>query len=142
MEAHDSLIKNSETLTSLFGYWPSFHDAEVISLTLNRDGPALLADIHVFEMTRQVSEKGTYVCRHHCVVTLRFSTVDQVQLEGFNQQNVLMGLRIEDVSARQLEKIKFEVYFDSSFGVDCSFACFGIEVLAVRPGVPEGSVYA
>jgi hypothetical protein len=142
MKEKASLIKGSEKLTSLFGYWPTFHDAEVISLTLNRAGSTLLADVHVFEITSEVSQKGSFLCRHHCVVTLRFSEVDQVKIEGFGQQNPLMGLRIEDVSARQLERIKFEVSFDGSFGLDCSFACAAVEVLTVKTGIPEGSVYA
>ena len=28
-------IQNSHLLTDIFGYWPSFHDAEVLSLTIN-----------------------------------------------------------------------------------------------------------
>jgi hypothetical protein len=32
MENIESLIQGSEKLTSIFGYWPSFHDAEIIDL--------------------------------------------------------------------------------------------------------------
>jgi hypothetical protein len=32
MAAIDSLIVGSEKLTTIFGYWPSFHDAEVSEL--------------------------------------------------------------------------------------------------------------
>jgi len=45
-------ITGADQVTSIFGHWPSFHDAEVIRLELVRGdpfvcGPVLLADIHV-----------------------------------------------------------------------------------------------
>jgi hypothetical protein len=36
MDAPEKLIENSERLASIFGYWPSFHDAEVIKFDLWR----------------------------------------------------------------------------------------------------------
>ena len=46
-------FENEEKLIDIFGYWPSFHDAEILRIRLDRagsDGPSLTADIHVFEM--------------------------------------------------------------------------------------------
>jgi hypothetical protein len=111
-------------------------------LVFDRAGPTITADIHVFEMTSEVSPTGHYMCRNHRVAKLRFLTVDEVQLEGFNHQNALMGLIISDESHRQIERIKFEVSFDGAYGVGLSFVCSGIEVCAVTPGIPSGSVYA
>ena len=31
-------IEYAEAITSIFGYWPSFHDAEVLTMHLDRDG--------------------------------------------------------------------------------------------------------
>jgi len=31
MENIETLIQGSEKLTNIFGYWPDFHDAEVIT---------------------------------------------------------------------------------------------------------------
>jgi len=58
-------IENSEAITSLFGYWPSFHDAEVIQISISRfsehgGAPSLSADVHVFEMTRQLNSDTTF----------------------------------------------------------------------------------
>jgi len=54
-------VINNEALTNIFGYWPSFHDAEVTQVRLDRGegvgpagettNPTLEADIHVFEMS-------------------------------------------------------------------------------------------
>jgi hypothetical protein len=54
----ESNIENSHLLTDIFGRWPSFHDAELLRMTLGRGeaqsfSPYLQATIHVFEMTPQ-----------------------------------------------------------------------------------------
>lgn len=131
-------IPGSELLTRLFGRWPSFHDAEVVRLTLERtephaDGPDLIAEVHAFEMTDRIGPDGRYVLRHHVLVTFRFRGVDSVNLKWFNNQNVLAGLAISDIRSRLLEDLKYEVRFDGSFGVDASFLCRDVRVETVRP---------
>ena len=139
----ENKIKNSHQLTDVFGRWPSFHDAEVLRINLDRDradsefGPNLQAAIHVFEMTSQVDERGRYVLKNHVVVNLRFFEVVELNLVDFNYQNVLMGLSIRDISDRQLERVKFEVSFDPSFGVGAEFQCHSISVESVEPFVPK-----
>ncbi len=129
-------------VTNVFGYWPGFHDAEVRKLELKVTddfvvGPDLIADIHAFEMTREVSSSGHYVLRNHVLVTIRFRGIDNLEIGGFNNQNALMGLRIEDIRARQLENVKFDVSFDSSWGVGAKFVCREVVVERVQPWEPE-----
>lgn len=131
-------IEGAELLTSVFGYWPSFHDAEVVRLELVRvdpfaQGPDLLADVHAFEITKEVGSDGYLVLRHHVLVSFRFRGVDQLQLGGWNNQNALMGLRIDDISSRQLDVLRFEVCFDSSWGVQAEFLCRSVVIESVRP---------
>ena len=138
----ESKIVNGHLLTDVFGRWPSFHDAEVLRLTLDRGEdyshrPNLQALIHVYEMTSQVDERNMYVLKNHVIVTFRFFEVVEVRLEGFNQQNVLQGLSIIDVSDRQLERVKFEVSFNGTFGVDAAFGCHSINIEAVEPYTGE-----
>jgi hypothetical protein len=140
-------VAGSEKLTALFGYWPSFHDAEVVEIRLRRGDaqapfPTLAARVHVFEMTDEIARSGAYVCRHHCIVELLFVDVVQLELDDFNHQNALMGLEIAEVSERQLERVKFEVHFDGAYGTDLRFSCRSVEVVSVEPGLPPGSVYA
>ena len=111
-------------------------------MAFDRAGPSITADIHVFEMTSEISPTGHYICRKHCVSRLRFVQVDEIEFEGFNHQNALMGLVIKDGSHRKMERIKFEVSLDGAYGVDLSFVCSGIEVRDVTPGIPGGSVYS
>lgn len=138
-------IKNSELLTEVFGRWPSFHDSEVVEIILSRDkysseyGPTLRAALYVFDMTSEIDEKGYYVLKNKSIVWIQFLEVVELSLDDFNYQNVLWGLTIIDVSGDQLERVKFEVSFDSSFGIDAKFKCFAIEVESVEPYKPEES---
>jgi hypothetical protein len=96
-------IGNSEALTEIFGRWPSFHDAEVIALRLDREAgeggtPALELGVHLWEMTNDVDPDGFYVRRHHTITTLRFADIDDLDLGGFNGQNVIADLTIKEVT--------------------------------------------
>jgi hypothetical protein len=139
-------VQNHEMLEEIFGYWPSFHDAEVVRMRLDRGDsthpggerrkPSLETDVHVFEITDQVTDQGFYALRKHTLATLAFHGIDDLQLEGFNHQNVLFGLQLEDVSQRQLEALKWQVSFDSSFGVHSTLMCETIEVVRAVPYEP------
>jgi hypothetical protein len=139
MNAHER-IDGAERLTRVFGSWPSFHDAEVLWVRLDRrpfdevdDGPGVEALIHTFEMTSEVGPGGYYVLRHHSLVLFRFHDVDELDLGGFNHQNVLFGLSIADVRECQIERINFEVTLESSYGLSGSFLCRRVEVKEVTP---------
>jgi hypothetical protein len=141
-----TLLAGADRLTSLFGYWPSFHDSEVIEVRLRRDEgdgkPSLTATIHVFEMTREVSATGHFVCRHHVLVTLHFSNVSHLEADGFNHQNALAGLVIEDAAAPDQYAGTIRVAMEGAYGFDCEFYCHAAAVVDVVPGIPHGSVYA
>jgi hypothetical protein len=144
MESVVDRISGGEKLVAIFGYWPSFHDAEVIWLKLDRRlddnglSPTLETQIHAFETSKQVDEKGFYVLRHHVLVHLRFQDVVDLSLEGFNHQNALFGIEISDLTERQWEHIFFQVRFDSSHGMGASFQCHAIEVVEVAPCDEKG----
>jgi hypothetical protein len=133
-------IAGAEQLVAVFGYWPSFHDAEVLWLWLDRRahgdgcyGPTLEALVRAFEMTSEVGADGYYVLRHHVLVHLRFLDVVELRLDGFNYQNALMGLTFADLRDRQMERVRWAVRFDSAFGLDASFQCYAAEVVSVVP---------
>jgi hypothetical protein len=135
-------VENAELLTRVFGRWPSFHDAEILAIRLDRGsgvsvGPSLEADVHLFEMTSEVLPTGFYVLRNHTLVSLRFDEIDNMKLADFNHQNVIYGLTLEDVSAQQLERVKWKVSFDPSYGVSAEFECRTVGVVAAAPYVPQ-----
>jgi Immunity protein 50 len=138
-----SRIHNSEALTSVFGTWPSFHDAEVVAVRLDRSGmsgPEMEADIHVFEMTPEVTPEGFYRLRNHTLVTLLFTGIEGLSMDDFNQQNVLSDLVLKDTSERQPDVLEWEVVFAASFGLAAKFLCEAISVLRAEPFQPSSPV--
>jgi len=96
----------------------------------------LLAKIHAWDMTNELDSRGYYVLKNHTLVTLRFSGVEELKLEGFNHQNVIFGLIIQPREDAGSGNPKFHVEFDPSFGVDALFDCSAIEVVDAIP-MPE-----
>ena len=133
---HERIV-NSETLTASFGGWPSFHDAEVVALRLDRGDktrdPWLETDIHVWQGSPEVDARGYFVGRLHTLVTLRFEGVDELWLYGLNHQNALWDLELEDLSELETAGVRWGVGMPTSFGLAGNFVCAGIAVVAARP---------
>src|SRR3954470_819998 len=126
-------FEGSTKIIDAFGYWPSFHDAEVYAIHLDRGQgnsdnssfvfPILTAKIHVFEMTDQVNSAGYFVLVKHTLVTLRFHGVDECRLDGFNHQNAILGLTVSEPAPGPRKVPVREVRMEAAFGLDASFKC-------------------
>ena len=133
-----SKIQNSRLLTDVFGRFPSFHDAEIHQLNhvcgeTRSFTPTLFALIHVFEMTSEVDEKKRYVLENHVLVEFRFSKVNNLEIAGFNHQNVLQFLEITETAETEDAETEFEVLFEGIFGVSAKFHCETISIESVTP---------
>jgi hypothetical protein len=116
-----------------FGYWPTFHDAEVLSILLDRTGGSRIA-IHTFEMTREVDLSGHYVLGKHAIVTFVLEGFPQdergitnTRVEAFNSQNVLSSARVIKIPKG------YELVLEGCFGVDGSLVCERMSV-TLDPG--------
>ena len=97
MNAPEGIV-NSRRLVERFGFWPSFHDAEVVSLTLDRrgeNGPTAELLVHTWAMTDKIDERGYYVLENHTLVRFMLEKVVSCEFSELNRQNVLFGLSIE-----------------------------------------------
>ena len=149
MAADYSEIENANLLVEAFGYWPRFHDAELFSFNLSRGSllpekdswefPSIEARLHVFEMTSDVTPDGYFILHKHHLVDFRFEGVEDLHLEGFNHQNVLLGLEFRPIDGSPQ---RFEVFFDSAFGADAKFSCSRIVITGLAPCGPKGSACA
>ena len=132
-------VEGADKLIAVFGYWPSFHDAEVVRMTLDsgrrQDGvaPSVDAMIHTWESTAEVDATGYFVLRNHVIVHLRFREIDGLDLRGFNHQNVLSSLQFVDLRKQGPVRFQFEIQFHDNFGVHGVFRCRTIELLDVSP---------
>jgi hypothetical protein len=86
-------ITGAAELHDWFGYWPDFHDAEIMSLHLNRAGSSVLR-LHTWETSKEVDHQGNYVQKKHLVVELGLNNISELDLHDFNNQNVISGLII------------------------------------------------
>ena len=73
--------------------WPSFHDAEVVSLA--RTAETCVAVIHVFEATNQVDTTGHFILDKHHPVELCMRGVRTDTLPRTYTGDVLNGLGAE-----------------------------------------------
>ncbi len=144
MDSPVSFVEHAERLTDIFGYWPLFHDAEVLEMYLWRGDvepdrekyvfPVLTVKLHLWEMTEETNAKGELQLRHHTLATLRFhNLLDDLELSGFNHQNAIYGLTIEQRQRDNGPSPYLAVEFESGFGVGARFTCLGAEVLDAVP---------
>lgn len=145
-------IKNSYKITDIFGYWPSFHDAEIYDLRMTVAGgepwvtgsesPAMEMLVHVFEMTNDVTSEGDFRLGKHTLARLRFGNVDGLQLSNFWYQNCISELvfGIEPMSSPRGSRpaegprpnlLRVEIH--SNVGLSGKFKCQSAEVVSTEP---------
>ncbi len=118
------------------GCVPSFHDAEIVELALDRVQSCCRIKIHAFERTPETYATGHYVCVKHVVVTLRLLHVMNLQLDDFNHQNALDYLGI----LRQPNG-NILLTMEPCYGLGGEIEAMGLEI-SLEPGIPPDSVYA
>ena len=136
-------VVNASRLVEAFGYWPSFHDAEVHQAILDRgaanERPSVTLLVNVFDSSGAVDERGYFDVRINVMVTLRFTDVNDLELSDLGAQNVISELRLE---AQAGGRIAIEL--GPCFGLNGVFTCRALEVLDVmpysRPDAPSGPV--
>jgi hypothetical protein len=117
------------------GYAPRFHDAEVLGLTLDREGARCSLRVHGFEMTSEVDGRGYFVCKRHAVVTFALVGLTALELADFAEQNALMGLTID-----RNDDGGFRLELDPANGLSGSIEARTLEI-SIEPGIPPGSQY-
>lgn len=90
MRIHEASVYESihggSDLLKWFGKVPSFHDAEIISLTLDHAGPSRLV-LHGWVMMK--GPDGYLVLEKSAIVTFVLEEIADLQLQGFTRQNVI-----------------------------------------------------
>lgn len=153
VEHPESLIEGAGKLTDIFGYWPSFHDAEVIDFSLWRGdvnpeknrwvSPVLTVKIHLWEMAKDPQNDGAFQFLKHTLTLLRFHDVNHITLAGFNHQNPIFGLSFAVQQRGMLADGSpvtpyIVVEFEEAFQFSTTFKCFRAEVVSAVPCTEEG----
>ncbi|HEV2326541.1 MAG TPA: Imm50 family immunity protein [Terracidiphilus sp.] len=150
-------IKNSYKITDIFGYWPSFEDAEIQELRLSVAGgepwvtgsesPALEMTVHVFERTDELTPEDRFVLNKHTLVRFRFNNIDGLQLSNFWYQNCIadFDFGIESTTpsrarnsgeASRTSMLRVDIH--SSVGLSGKFKCQSAEVISTEPCDEKG----
>ena len=121
-------IPGSADLISWFGLWPSFHDAEVLSIHLNRQGESKVV-VHTWQKTDEVDGRGHFVLTKHVVVTFLLESTLSVKLEDFNHQNVISGLSLDATASG------YRLILHPCFGAEGMLEAERVRI-KIQPGVP------
>ncbi|MCJ2047852.1 immunity 50 family protein [Methylobacterium sp. J-078] len=84
-------VSGGPELVRHFGQVPSFHDAGVLSLHLNRNGPSALR-LHGWSNTGRLGADRALALDRHAIVTFTLEGLMDLQIDGFSIQNVIGGL--------------------------------------------------
>lgn len=125
------LIQGSERVIEAIGFWPGFHDAEVISFSVSRPLPGgnsvTVARLCVHYRAHEVVGAGTadfeYVCSKSLLIELVFSDIHDLSLIDFNHQNVLNSI---DLKRLQDSSVVTEIV--SIWGLGGSIRCTNVAV--------------
>jgi hypothetical protein len=133
-------LRNNEAVVKAFGYWPSFHDAPVLAFRfIEEAGGEVEMDLHGWEMTEVVDERGYFKLIKHHLVRFAFREISNADLREFTPNNILFALGLS--SPDEFEAAgKFKVTLDSAMGSDLcgSFSARSGEVLEVTPCDEKG----
>jgi Immunity protein 50 len=128
MEPYE-FIEGHERVIAHLGLWPSFHDAEVFKLELDRTKattneiqPVLNLHLRGWVMTSEIISTGHFKLIGDALFHFKFEGINDLQINGFNGQNVISSLNLElghhpDKPERNIIKVELEhcYLFDASF---------------------------
>ena len=89
-------IPGAFDLFDWFGHWPGFHDAEIVSLVLDRSGVSTLK-VNTWQMTKQVDGRGCFILEKPVTVSFAMEEILDLELNGFSCQNVIFGLELNPI---------------------------------------------
>jgi hypothetical protein len=128
------LVENGKALVEAMGFWPSFHDANVMEAL--RDADAFAVTVHLFAMTDQVNSDGYYILEKHHLVTIALHGVQSNSLPSDYSTDCLDGLSFQRDGA--FLQVEFGSHMDQGGTVVCRKA----EIASVVPCTSTGVALA
>ncbi len=124
----------SQLLEWFDGRVPSFHDAEVLELVLDRKKACCTIKVHTFQITSEVDAKGFFVLHKHAQVSFHLEGVANLELNDFNEQNAIYGLALGRTAD---QAIRLEL--DQCHGL-FGFVEARVLTIGLEPGKPNDGV--
>ena len=131
-------IANSERVLEALGYWPTFHDAEVISFLVERALPLrsgyssarMAVHVRKYESVGEGTAQYAQVLRKSVLIRFAFSTVSELELSDFNHQNVINSITVEQAGGNGLSSL--QVTIESIWGFGGTLRCMSASVETVE----------
>jgi immunity protein 50 of polymorphic toxin system len=128
------LVENGKALTEAMGYWPSFHDANVLAVA--RDDHAFTLTVHLFAMTDQIDPAGYFILEKHHLVTIVMHDVQSNSLPPAYSDDCLDRLSFSRTG--DFSQVDFESHLDQ----DGTVVCRRVEIASIAPCSSEGVALA
>lgn len=128
-------IPGGSELVAWFGHVPDFHDGEILSMALERGGPSCQILVHYWTYSGAKDSDGYFVSDRHAVVRFALDGVTDVQLAGFNQQNVVMEIILSCT-----EENGYRLELVPCFGIDAWIEARELTI-SLTPGIPDNSIH-
>jgi hypothetical protein len=127
-----SLVKNSDAVLSVYGYWPDFHDAEVVKfcLQLSKKGDQHTADV-IIAVHHWGQDNPKYVrSGPDCIIEFSCRNISNANIQVDELNN---GGWIDEICI--VEKNDDLLMFDIRplSGFDICFDCEAIEIVGIYP---------
>jgi hypothetical protein len=140
MQPH-KFIEGYEEVIARFGQWPSFHDGEVHRIVLDRMSrspagsyiPSVEIHLRGWIMGPEVTAEGFYRFSNDSVVHFLFEDIFDLELEGFNQQNVLSSLNLSLIEEQNRNRQALHVELEHCYLFSGGFSARKAKVLGVVP---------
>lgn len=129
-------IADCDKVISHFGMWPSFHDGEVYRLVFDRPSKSAAgASVPSIELTLRgwVMSRDVWKVAAEAVVQILFEDVFDVELEGFNNQNVITALNLSTIGDAGEAVQSLHVELEHCYQFSCEFKARRARVLTVSP---------
>jgi hypothetical protein len=95
-----------------FGFEPTFHDAEVVSVELRREPELSVLKLAYWRTNEDVTESGVYRQDRHATVVFELGEIEELRLGGWSHQNVNSEMNVERTQSG------FRLLFPQIYGVD------------------------
>jgi hypothetical protein len=133
-------IAGSEKLVAALGYWPTFHDAEVISVSAQRALPVAVggARVELVVHVRKYEVRGEGTAQYEqalvksVLASFLCTQVADLELSEFNHQNVINSLSVRNEPSPEAAGAPLVLTIEPIWGVGGTVRCARVEVSTVQ----------
>jgi hypothetical protein len=128
----ETVVTNAWLIRHIYGYWPSFHDAKMSSVSLRQISVAQQwrTDMEISVHYRTPNNSSRQVEKIDCKLTF---LLEDVAGEEFSTDNVRFTNWINDLRFSRIEDGRIQIDLEPSFGFSILLTCASARLVSVEP---------